>query len=359
MALVALVALDQLVVRPLVGFLTAVEPRAAELRAAIRRDRQASERIEQVRADLRAGRQRLRGVDAQQVGFRRYLESLVGPEATIRSSKRVSTAALGRDGGLRKLTYELRLSGPLPALTRVLWRLDRSEELLRVDHLEIAPPASEAATLDMALTVSTVARSETGDVPPLDEPVAPASIDAAVATSLPAGEAPEVADIFRPGVEAPRPAPEQTDAFRLAGTVVSDEKVGALIAYAESGETAWIAPGQWLAGMQVLRVTPAAAVFDRDGEEIALAVGQSSGALLAGEPVLAGSFELLGVRTGPEAFALVRVSEQARPRRVDLEDRLGAATVVGIDAEGVTLQTGERTVTVGVGDAWKGGATIQ
>ncbi|MBS3734626.1 MAG: hypothetical protein KGY99_06840 [Phycisphaerae bacterium] len=348
-------ALDQLVVRRWIGVLTTAEPRAADLRNAIRRAEHTSRRADAVRAKLRAAARRLRPVDAQQVGFRRHLESAVGPDATLRSSRRVSSGAFGRSEALRKLTYEVVVTGPLEALTAVLWRLDTSEELLRVDHLDLARLAPESPELEMTLTVSTLARSPGAPGLTDGEPVEPSAIDPIVATAD--ARAPRMADIFHPGTAGVPSPGAPHEAFRLAGTIVSKAKRGALIVYDDAvgddpPRTAWLAPGEWIAGMQVVRITSQAAVFRRDGSEIPLAVGHGSRALLAGEPVLAGSFELLGVQTAPETFALVRIGADAGPRRIAVDDRIGPATVVGIDGEGLTLRLDGRTTTVGIGGAW-------
>ena len=80
---------------------------------------------------------------------------------------------------------------------------------------------------------------------------------------------------------------------------------------------------------------------------------------LASPSWAAGSFELLGVRTNGESFAIVVGTYSAHPRRVETNDRLGDALVVAIDAGGLTLDAAGEEVRVAVGEAYSGYTTIQ
>ncbi len=159
--LLTLVALDQLAIRPLARFLTSADSRIASLRESTRQAQITSERAQQLRPRLGRARRRMRGAGAEQVEFRRELADLAGPGVNVRSSRQVSARDVPAAADLRRVTYELRLSGRLDPLLDVLKRLDESRELLQVDNLDIRPADEGDGGLDMTLTISTLAHKRT------------------------------------------------------------------------------------------------------------------------------------------------------------------------------------------------------
>ncbi len=109
-------------------------------------------RLDAVRADMPPAGEQGRN------DFRRYLESRVGPGVAVVSSKPISILPLPETEDLRRLTFELELSGELAPLREALENLDASGELLRVEGLMIHNTSIDDRRLNVTITVSTIAR---------------------------------------------------------------------------------------------------------------------------------------------------------------------------------------------------------
>jgi hypothetical protein len=162
-ALLGLLALDRLVVRPLWGYFAGIDERMAALRAEIAdgravlgRHAEAVERLDRLRA--RAG-----GTDeALQNRFRQHVEDRVDPAAEVRRFQALPPRPVAPGGAWRRVPFELELTGRLGPVGATLYGLDASEGLLRIEDLRMENPSIDAPTLRVRMTVSTLAWSPEG-----------------------------------------------------------------------------------------------------------------------------------------------------------------------------------------------------
>lgn len=157
--LLLVTGVDRLAVRPAISYFAGmdeqIEQAAAEEARLLDRLEQTVEvprRLDAVRADMPPAGEQGRN------DFRRYLESRVGPGVAVVSSKPISILPLPETEDLRRLTFELELSGELAPLREALENLDASGELLRVEGLMIHNTSIDDRRLNVTITVSTIAR---------------------------------------------------------------------------------------------------------------------------------------------------------------------------------------------------------
>lgn len=359
LALVFLGALvvDQLVIRPLSAYLSDADARLAELAAKIaeaERLRASADRDRQL-AGIVQRRLRL-AAEQEQNEFRRYLETLFAPNVEVTSSAQVSAVAVPGAPDLRRIVYDLRVVGSQGALRGALEHLDASEELLRLERLELSSRSPDDPALVANVLVSTLASVASRPEgrgrsfpPPAELKLPPLAKNMFSPAGRPsAGPAGGLAQQMLPAGE-----------FVLVGTVSSDQRRQALLEFPAAGRTRWVGVGERVNGMTVAQVTPSEVVFELGGQRLSLAVGSPGADLLAGRRVLGGGFELVGVCHGQDrSFALVQLDGGARIQRVHLKDRLGAGVIVQIAADRIVLQTGREQQMVPVGGRHAGRAAL-
>ena len=153
-ALLLVIVLDGLVVSPLLNYIHEANVEIAALSEELAHAGQTVASDALVRFDPA----RLRQADEQdQNEFRRHLESRLPPGASVRSSTRRSTTDVPGVDGLRQIAYRLEVEGPMSVMRVFLNALDRSKELLQIEHLVISRAAEEEKTLSVKITISTMA----------------------------------------------------------------------------------------------------------------------------------------------------------------------------------------------------------
>ena len=347
LGLLAALALDRVVVRPVWRSLSGTSAEIAELSERI----DEAERTEQTGGPVRQRaarlRDRLRVASEQgQNEFRRYLEAQVDPPVEVTSVARISAGDVPEAPTLQRITYELQLFGPQDALRKVLANLDASEELLRVEKLDITNASLDDPRMKVKLEVSTIA--STVAVPPRG----PRSFGPSAGRTppllarnmfFPAGRFP----LIGPGGIGQQP---ETGEFVLAGAVASARRRAALLEFPSSGQVRWVGVGERVGLMTLADVTSEGAIFELGEQRLALAVGRPGADLLAGRRVLGGGFELVGVCHGrDQEFAMVQLDAGRKVHRVFVKDRLGSGVVVGISEDAIVLEIAgaHRTVPVG------------
>ncbi|MFW6061278.1 MAG: hypothetical protein ACOC93_00565 [Planctomycetota bacterium] len=342
--LLTVLVLDRLALRPLYHYVSGADERIETTRKQLQQAERMQQRADGVREKLQRVEQRLRGGGEQQQNeFRQHLESLAASEAEVRSSKRVLQTPLAGQPDLFRLRYDLELAGRQSQLLRVLAKLDRQPEPLKVDNVEIERTSGDDPVLIMRITVSALASKKVTDPAPLQEP-----------EPLAASRVPQK-NIFFPLDEVPAasdtPAnrPASAEGFVLRGTVVGRDRKAALMELPD-GRPRWIRPGQSVAGLAVTDVLADAMLVNCRGEEVRLAVGEPCARAWTRQRAISGPFELVGVgTTGADNFAVVLGEGDSEPRRVHAGDRVGDVTVVGINADGVVLDAGGERDTLPVG----------
>ncbi len=158
-ALLAILGLDRLIVSPLLGYFSGIDERIVEVRQGIIDADETAKDADRIEADLARLRSRMLPANEEgQNDFRKFLESMIDPHVEIRSSRGVSVTNIPQAPHLRKLTFELEMTGPFQPLVWTLMNLDKSEQLLRVENLQFTNTSIDDTRLSVSITVSTIAR---------------------------------------------------------------------------------------------------------------------------------------------------------------------------------------------------------
>ena len=138
LALVAILGVRHFVLGPLWEYVSGIDERIADVRgqlAEAEADRQTDPKLQR-RSDSILARMRPASEQGEN-DFRQYLQSRLDPQVKVTGSKPVSVTPLPQLPGLRRLTFELDILGPLEPVRAALQRLDTSDELLHVENLQI------------------------------------------------------------------------------------------------------------------------------------------------------------------------------------------------------------------------------
>jgi len=159
-ALLVILAGEQLVVGPLLDYYEDLDRRLAALEADLAEASRLQEEADQVqqRCDYIDARLHEAGEQFQNQ-FRKYLETRIGPGVQVKRSKQVAEAPLPELPGMKVLRFEMELVGPLAAQRAALAYLATSIELLRIENLRMTRTSPDERSLTVRMTVSTVARS--------------------------------------------------------------------------------------------------------------------------------------------------------------------------------------------------------
>lgn len=349
LVLLGALVLDQLAVSPLWKYLSAAETRIADLRAEIAEGERLRPSAQRDRERADAVERRLRVASEQGLNeFRRYLEAMLDPSLEVTSSAQVSAVDMPGAPGLKRIVYDLRLTGSQDSLRTALDNLDASVELLRVEKLELSNSSPDDPGLDVNMLVSTVSSvtARPGSArPPLLAPAGRKLSPLAKNIFYPAGRLPSGA---ADGGIARRTPP--AGEFVLVGTVTSSRRREALLEFPASGQVRWVGIGERVGEMTVADVRAEEVVFQLGGQRRSLAVGRGREDLLAGRRVFGGGFELVGVCHGEDQrFAMIQLDDGGKVRRVHVKDRLGSGVIVEIVGDGIVLRIGSDHHTVWVG----------
>ncbi len=161
LVLLTLLVLDQLVRSPVRGYVAGVDEEIGRLTERMRRARQQERLRARVEQRYRAVRAGLMVADERaQNEFRRFLEAQVCRGVEVKRVRPPVVSEMRSPTGLKIISCELDLVGTIDRLRAALQNLDVSEQLLRVEKVQITNPSLNDPRLSMQITVSTVARDE-------------------------------------------------------------------------------------------------------------------------------------------------------------------------------------------------------